>query len=382
MQTSMDTGPGDYRVLAAQVRDAGLMDRRSSYYRWKILLTVAAYAAGWASFVAVGNSWATLGVAALLGVLFTQVVFLAHDAGHLQISCSHRINRLVGLVVGDLLTGLSFGWWVPKHNAHHAHPNQIDRDPDIGPGVLAFAFTPDMARAGSIGRGRGRTRLLTRWQAWLFFPLLLIEGAGLHITSVDALVRRRDRSAAIEGALLVGHAAVYLSVVFTVLSPGRAFAFMAVQQGIFGLYLGCTFAPNHKGMPLLERDAGMSFLRRQVITARNVRGGRLIHFVMGGLNYQIEHHLFPTMPRPNLASAQTIVREFCSIHGLPYREDGLTDSYRVALQHLQAVAKGRDTYDGAVSSGSERGDRAGPDLDESRILSGISKQRSASSPRA
>lgn len=343
MQIKMDRDMRDYRALAAQVRDAGLMKRRSSYYRWKIVLTVAAYAAGWATFVIVGNSWAALGVAAGLGVLFTQVVFLAHDAGHWQISSSHRTNRLVGLFVADALTGLSFGWWVPKHNAHHAHPNQIDRDPDIGPGVLAFAFTPPVTGTTSVDGHRRPTRLLARWQAWLFFPLLLIEGAGLHITSVDALVRRRDRSAAVEGALLVVHAAVYLSLVFWVLSPARAFAFMAVQQGIFGLYLGCTFAPNHKGMPILDHDTDMSFVRRQVITARNVRGGRLISFAMGGLNYQIEHHLFPAMPRPNLARAQTIVREFCSRHDLPYREDSLVGSYRLAVRHLQAIAKGRDT---------------------------------------
>ena len=342
MQTTADRGLRDYRVLAGQIRDAGLMKRRPSYYGWKIVLTVTAYAAGWAGFVTVGNSWAILGVAAVMGVLFTQVVFLAHDAGHLQISGSRRINRLVGLFVADALTGLSFGWWVPKHNAHHSHPNQIDRDPDIGAGALAFAFTPDMARSPSTEGGRGRTRLLARWQAWLFFPLLLLEGAGLHITSVDSLVRRRDRSAAVEGVLLATHAAVYLSVVLWVLSPGRALAFMAVQQGVFGLYLGCTFAPNHKGMPILGRDTEMSFLRRQVITARNVRGGRFISFAMGGLNYQIEHHLFPSMPRPNLARAQTIVREFCSDHDLPYRQDSLTGSYRVALRHLQGVAKGRD----------------------------------------
>ncbi len=342
MHTTPDLGFEDYRVLAGRIRDAGLMKRRPSYYGCKIVLTVAAYAAGWASFVAVGNSWAALGVATALGVLFTQVVFLAHDAGHLQVSGSHRVNRLVGLFVADALTGLSFDWWVPKHNAHHAHPNQIDRDPDIGAGAVAFAFTPDLAAAPSVDGSRGRIRLLARWQAWLFFPLLLLEGVGLHITSVDALVRRRNRSAALEGALLVGHAAVYLSAVFWVLSPGRALAFIGVQQGIFGLYLGCTFAPNHKGMPILDRDAEMSFLRRQVITARNVRGGRFVCFAMGGLNYQIEHHLFPTMPRPNLARAQTIVSDFCSDHGLPYRQDSLGGSYRLALRHLHAVAKGRD----------------------------------------
>lgn len=294
----------------------------------------AAYAGGWAAFLLVGNSWATLAVAAGMAVVFTQVVFIGHDAGHMQISSSRRVNRLVGLAVGNLLTGVSFGWWVPKHNAHHAHPNQVGRDPDIGAGVLAFTFTADEARDR-----RGVARLLARWQAWLFFPLLLIEGLGLHITSVDSLVRRRDRRAGVEMMLLVGHACLYLTAVFMVLSPGRAVAFVAVQQGLFGLYLGCTFAPNHKGMPVLDGDVD-SFVTRQVITARNVRGGRFVSFLYGGLNYQIEHHLFPTMPRPNLARSQRMIRSFCADHELPYREEGVIGSYRLALAHLAAIGTG------------------------------------------
>jgi fatty acid desaturase len=76
-------------------------------------------------------------------VLFTQVVFIGHDAGHDQISSSRRTNRLLGLAVGNLLCGVSFGWWVPQHNAHHAHPNEPGLDPDLGTGVLAFAFTTE-----------------------------------------------------------------------------------------------------------------------------------------------------------------------------------------------------------------------------------------------
>ncbi len=334
--------PADYRVLAEQIREAGLLDRRPGHYALRIAVTVAVLAGGWAAFFVVGDSWATLGVAAALAVIFTQVVFIGHDAGHLQIANSHRMNRLVGLTVANALSGVSFGWWVPKHNAHHAHPNQLDRDPDIGAGVVAFTFSADVACDR-----RGFAAFLTRWQAWLFVPLLLIEGAGLHVTSVDALIRRRDRRAATELLLIAGHAALYLTAVFWVLSPVRALAFMAVQQGLFGLYLGCSFAPNHKGMPILDRDVDMSFVTRQVITARNVRGGWFIAFLFGGLNYQIEHHLFPTMPRPNLVRAQSFVWAFCVEHDLPYCEDSLVGSYRRALHHLSAIGRGQDLRDPA-----------------------------------
>jgi fatty acid desaturase len=106
-----------------------------------------------------------------------------------------------------------------------------------------------------------------------------------------------------------------------------------------GFYMGCSFAPNHKGMPVLSRADQPSFLRRQVLTSRNVRGGRLIHFALGGLNYQIEHHLFPSMPRPSLRRAQPLIAAYCAERGLPYTEATLLGSYTRALRSLNTVGR-------------------------------------------
>jgi len=129
-----DPATAGFRALTLQVRAMGLLDRRPDYYRVKITLTVCAYLAGWALLVIDGNSWTALAVAPLVGLTFAQLGFIAHDAGHNQVFCTRRSNRLLGLIVGNALIGLSFGWWVPKHNAHHAHPNEMGRDPDIGEG--------------------------------------------------------------------------------------------------------------------------------------------------------------------------------------------------------------------------------------------------------
>jgi fatty acid desaturase len=107
-----------------------------------------------------------------------------------------------------------------------------------------------------------------------------------------------------------------------------------VHQAAWGFYMSCTFAPNHKGMPILSEDDDLDFLRRQVLTSRNVRGGLLTDFALGGLNYQIEHHLFPNMPRAALRHAQPLVRAHCAALGLPYCETSLVASYRAALAHL------------------------------------------------
>ena len=175
---------------------------------------------------------------------------------------------------------------------------------------------------------------LARWQAPLFFPLMLLRSSGMHVLGIQRLLRRRDRAAAVEASLILLHAALYLTVVLWVLSPLKALAFVAVQQAVFSLYLGISFAPNHKGMPIIESATAAGFARRQVITARNVSGGRLTTFMLGGLNYQIEHHLFPSMPRPNLRRVQGMVRDFCAATDLGYSEETFVESFRLIVQHL------------------------------------------------
>jgi fatty acid desaturase len=330
----------EYAQLSRQVKQAGLLRRRRRYYFWKIGLTAVALAAGWAAFVLVGDSWWTLAVAVFLAAVFTQLGFLGHDAGHQQICSSRRGNYLLGILHGNLAIGLSYGWWVGKHNRHHAHPNTEDADPDIMLSVLAFSG------ADASGR-RGVGRQLLRYQAYLFFPMLLLEAFGLHASSFRALAAR-SRHRAAESVLLAAHVAGYLAVVLLVLSPVKAVVFVLVQQGLFGLYLGCSFAPNHKGMPVLPAADRTDFLRRQVLTSRNVRGGRLTDFALGGLNYQIEHHLFPSMPRPSLRRSQALIRDFCQQRDVSYCETSLVDSYVQALRYLNSVGKHPGPAAGAV----------------------------------
>jgi fatty acid desaturase len=320
----------EYTRLSGQIKQAGLLDRRRGWYAAEIGLNLGLLAAGGVAFVLLGDSWWQLLTAAYLAVVATQLTFVGHDAGHRQIFRSRRANDLVGLVHGNLLVGISFGWWVPKHNAHHSNPNHEDLDPDIG--IAALAFTAAQARGK-----RGLARMIARSQAFLFFPLLLLEAGHLHVASLKSIVRGRGRANAVEALLLLVHVAAYVTALLLVLPPVQAVAFAVVQQGLFGLYLGCSFAPNHKGMPTLTSAEELDFLRRQVLTSRNVAGSRFVDFLLGGLNYQIEHHLFPNMPRPNLRHAQPLVRAFCRQHDLPYTESTLFGSYTEALRHLHAV---------------------------------------------
>ena len=324
-------GPREFHNLTMRVRAAGLLDRRLGYYWVKVALTVGAFAAGWAGFFLLGDSWATLGIAVFLGIVATQLGFLGHDAGHRQVFESRRANRMLGLGVGQRADR-------DELRLVGAQAQRPPRASQRNGASTPTSVSASRARATTDEPAvqlHGLMGWMDRYKAELFFPLMLLRSTGLYVSGFQDLYRRRDRSVRAESVLLLLHVAFYLTVVFWVLSPVKAIVFIAVHQAAFSLYLGCSFAPNHKGMPLMERGTEMPFARRQVLTARNLTGGRWVGFVFGGLNYQIEHHLFPTMPRPNLARAQEMVRAFCVENHLGYAEAGPISSFRQIVQGLQ-----------------------------------------------
>ncbi|WP_169582295.1 MULTISPECIES: acyl-CoA desaturase [Microbacterium] len=331
----------DFTELAAIVRDSGLMRRRYGYYWTKLVAMPVVLAAGIVAFILIGDTWWQLFTAVGFAVLFTQIAMLGHDAAHRQIFVSGRWNDWISLVLGDLLVGMSYGWWRHKHTRHHANPNKIGSDPDIELPVIAF--TPEQVRA----QRSGFARWMVAHQGVFFFPILLLEGLSLHASGVRRVVAREhvDRRW-VEIAFLTLRLGGFVALVFLVLSPGIAAVFLAVQLGLFGVYMGMAFAPNHKGMPLVPAGTRLDFLTRQVVMSRNIRGSKALDVAMGGLNYQIEHHLFPSMPRPHLRRAAPIVASYCEKKGVPYTVTGLWKSYGIVVRHINRVGLGeRDPFD-------------------------------------
>jgi fatty acid desaturase len=312
----------DFAELQRRINAAGLLRRRPGYYAVRIGSVTAALAAGWTMFFLVGASWWTLAVAAFLAVVFAQIALVAHDLAHRQVFRTNTPSSRAGIIAGNLAIGMSYGYWMDKHTKHHANPNHDDLDPDVGPGVLAW----------NAASARG---FLGRYQAFLFFPLTTLLGISLKRDSIRALRAGTVKRRGLEAVLLGVHLVLYAAALLLVLSPLQALAFLVVHQALFGIYLGMTFAPNHKGMP--HPTGTEDYLRKQVLTSRNVRGGRLVTAALGGLNYQIEHHLFPAMPTPNLRRAQPLVQAYCEEIGVSYEMTGLVASYRQALRHLHEV---------------------------------------------
>jgi len=324
------TRGSDFAPLLDTVRQDGLLRLRRRRYGLIIASDVVAFTAVWAVVWLVGNTWWQLVLAIPAAVFSVRMIFVGHDIGHRQVARTRQVNRVLGLVVGDVIVGLSSNWWVDKHSRHHANPNEVGRDPDVVAGGVCW--TEEQAA----GR-RGPLAWLSRHQGRMFFPLLLLEALNLHMGSL-----RAARSAR-EIALLCVHLGAYIGLLVTVMGPAKAAVFVAAHQALIGLHLGCAFAPNHKGMAMPPSGSRWDFLRKQVLTTRNVRGGPVTDWFLGGLNYQIEHHLFPGMPRPHLRHAQRLVKAHCSALGIPYMEASLPASLALTVRHLQQVGRSTAT---------------------------------------
>lgn len=328
-----------YRELSQEVHDAGLIQRHC-WFSWTMII-------GWVLALAVlvvmvfllGDTWYQLLVAAGIGVVMAQLGFLSHEAAHRQLFASRRWNEWTSRIIAGLLVGISYSWWMDKHNSHHGHPNQVGTDPDIDSRVMAFTPEASDARTGL------RAQFAKR-QGWFFIPLLFLEGLNLQVQSLKVLLTKpKVPHRVTELLLIVVRHTAYFILLFTVLPVGMAFASFGVQVGLFGLLLGGAFALNHIGMPTVAADARVDFLHRQVMMSRNIKDGPLVRFFMGGLQYQIEHHLFPVAPRGSLPAIQKIVRRYCSRYNIPYGERHAIDASKTALAYLNQVGlKHRDSF--------------------------------------
>ena len=320
----------DYAVLKRRIQDAGLLDKRPGYYALSITTNMVLWTVCLVVLFTVGSVWAQALTAAVLGIISGQLGFQLHDSGHRQMFASPGKNALVGLVTADLMLGMSYGWWVQKHNRHHGNPNDVDLDPDIKVGAIAYTEEQALAR-------RGAGRLAAMYQAYLFFPLTTFLAWSMHVTGLAYLIKEPSRYRRLEFGLLAIHAVVYLGAMVYFLGPWSALIVVLIHKAVGGAYLASVFAPNHKGMLQTDSESKLDFVRTQVLTARNVRGHPITDLWYGSLNYQVEHHLFPGMPRLNMRRAQPIIRQFCQERGIEYYETSFFMSYRELLGFLNEI---------------------------------------------
>jgi fatty acid desaturase len=328
-----ETAGGNYAELKRRVQAAGLLEKQPAHHIARIVWMLAVSVAGW-SLAAAASSWAgRLAAVAVLAYATVQCGMVMHDAGHQSCFRRRGANEACGLVCGNLLIGISIGWWVQEHNRHHNDPNRDEVDPDIGVPHLAFSAEQLARKPPWLRRGIGLT------QAWLFLPLLTLQSIYLRAGAYAYLATQRTHRDRLEIALLAAHWIGYCALAFGLLGLRTGLLFIVLHQAAWGFYAGIVFGAGHKGLPLLAPETRLDFLTRQLAMTRNLHPGRLADLWYGGLNFQIEHHLFPAVSRGRFHQVRAVVREFCLERGLPYRETRVLQCYREILKHLARVER-------------------------------------------
>lgn len=343
-----------YRELRAKLLAMGLFNASPLFYVYKVtsnllLLAAAAYCAIKSESFAVHM----LG-AVILGLFWQQCGWLAHDFLHHQVFKNRFYGDVMGLIIGDLFQGFSVQWWKSKHNAHHAVPNlhasvkgACDGDPDIDTmPILAWTLKmAETAQNSKIGR------MLISWQAFFYFPVLLFArmawahqswvfvwgGFGQHSVQGAAIDKKKMKYPTAEKVLLVLHY-VGLFTIMSYMPLFNAACYFLLAQTSCGLFLATVFGLGHNGMSVYPANQRPDFWKLQVTTTRNVTSNWFVDWFCGGLQYQVDHHLFPMLPRHNLKQVHELVESFCKEQGVTYHEADMWVGTLEVLQHLSKVS--------------------------------------------
>jgi len=343
-----------YRTLRAKIFAAGLFNASPLYYVYKVISTLAILATSVFFAVISDNCFVNMIGAVLLGLFWQQSGWLAHDFLHHQVFKTRAYGDMMGVMLGNLFQGFSVQWWKSKHNAHHAVPNlhashteACDGDPDIDT-MPILAWSLKMAESA---RDSPNGRFLIAWQAFFYFPALLFArlawahqswvfvfgGYGQHSVKGAALDQKNMQYPTAEKIGLVLHYAGLLAIMYH-MPVVNALAYFLVGQTSCGLFLATVFGLGHNGMAVYPADQRPDFWKLQVSTTRNITGSAFVDWFCGGLNYQVDHHLFPMLPRHNLAQVNTLVKSFCKEQGVTYHEAGLFSGNVEVLTHLSKVS--------------------------------------------
>lgn len=339
-----------YRKLRVKVKALGLYDASALYYAWKVLSTFG-LALFSAAICVLFDSLAMYMVAgAVMGLFYQQSGWLAHDFLHHQVCSNHYWNNVIGALVGNVWQGFSVQWWKNKHNTHHAVPNLHGRqgegfsgDPDIDTMPL-LAWSKEMA-AKALDSSIGP--FMIKHQALFYFPLLLFARLSwllqsyMYVFNSFAFYQydRVEFPLLEKGGLLLHYAWQIALPYYAGMSFFEGIAFFLMGQATCGLLLALVFSIGHNGMSVYERESKPDFWKLQVTTTRNVKSSLWMDWFTGGLNYQIDHHLFPMIPRHNLHKINVLIKSLCKEFDIPFHETGFWEGIYEVVDHLGAISK-------------------------------------------
>eukprot|EP00543_Licmophora_paradoxa_P004039 CAMPEP_0202450240 /NCGR_PEP_ID=MMETSP1360-20130828/8863_1 /ASSEMBLY_ACC=CAM_ASM_000848 /TAXON_ID=515479 /ORGANISM="Licmophora paradoxa, Strain CCMP2313" /LENGTH=486 /DNA_ID=CAMNT_0049068417 /DNA_START=44 /DNA_END=1504 /DNA_ORIENTATION=+ len=359
-----------YRDLRAKMVVMGLFKSNKLFYAYKCLSNMCIWAAAIAiPYYFPNNVGLHILSALMLGTFYQQCGWLAHDFLHHQVYRKRTFGDLAGIYWGNLMQGYSVQWWKNKHNGHHAVPNlhstsavSQDGDPDIDTMPL-LAWSLKQAQSyrelSKDGKDTAMVRFFIRNQASFYFPILLLArlswmnesfkvafglGAATENAALEMKVKGLQYPVLEKVAILMHYAWVAIvSSGYGAWSIPYSIMYFMITTCSCGFLLAIVFGLGHNGMATYEAVTRPDFWKLQVTTTRNITGGHgfpqaFVDWFCGGLQYQVEHHLFPGLPRHNLKKAHELVHSFCKEWGVKYHEADLVDGTREVLDHLQNVS--------------------------------------------
>jgi fatty acid desaturase len=328
--TSNVSEAGDHqrylKELHAELSLAGLLAPSQAWKR-RLLIWIPVFFGSYLGLMVLPFGWKWLLLAPVSAVAMLTMGFLGHDAGHYALSKKAWVNDLWGQIGMTFLCGMSFGFWRSRHNQHHVRCQEIEGDPDMRFGVL-FSVYPDSDNWKTpVGR------MFLRVQKWAFWPLASFYWVSLRFDGIRDLFQQ-PKETKIDRFLIPLHWIVLLIIPGLVFGWPAAIAAYLAMSCISSWMTASVFIPNHIGMRRLGSEDKLSYLEQQVTTSRNILNPPLLDFYYGGLNSQIEHHLFPRVPHNRYRAMRPVVRAFCAKHGLPYKEVGLYRALASVGNHL------------------------------------------------
>jgi fatty acid desaturase len=316
-----------YLAFREDARERGLHERTLGAYGLYALLIGTGIVFGYYFLTVTTDPVLQCLNAVFLAFVLIQGGMLAHDLTHQEVFGSYKANTAIGCVTWGLLGGVSQSEWRAKHNAHHVHVNQAGVDPDL---EIPFIFSPKQTKDNVL------IRFFRPYQhIWFFIALPLVYPLTVLASTIH-IARHPSLETGVELALIVAHFCWFFGITLYFLPLPLALLFYAFHFVPGGIYMSLVFAPNHKGEEVLAADETVTWLH-QITSTRNLFPSRWIFVVFGGLNFQIEHHLFPTMSRFKFWQAHRMVKAFCVENGIPYHETTWLESLQQIYRALKAA---------------------------------------------
>ena len=285
------------------------------------------------------NGYAVAGIVTL-GVVSGRCGWLMHEGGHYSLTGNITVDRGLQIALYGIGCGMSGGWWRSQHNKHHSMPQKLGHDVDLETLPLV-AFTEK-----AVKRIRQVTKTWVSVQAYMF-PIITTQLVALgwqFYLHPRFIVRRRN---AWEGAALATRYAAWTYFItghFGLLTSALIYL---SYNWVASNYIFLNFAVSHTHLPVVSQtDKEVDWIRYAAVHTMNVSPGpfNFVNWWMSYLNFQIEHHLFPSMPQFRHPTVSPRVRELFQKHGLVYDQRDYITSMQVTFRNLHKV--GHDVFYG------------------------------------